>query len=237
MDRAKPYRLGIIFVHGIQGRPEQLAFLTKCLPDTVLVRSVLLPGHGLTVREFRRSGSRQWLSALKADCLWMREQCDKTIFVGHSMGCLLGLLAEQENRIFAGMLLVCCPFHFRLTLRYVRYSCLAACTKRNSPYVDAVRKANGVYARHAISYLTCFRPYMELFKLMRKTRTQPLHCPDATLFCFAEKDEIVSKRSILYVKNALHTEVRLLPDCGHNYFPESAKAYLTKALSDILSRI
>lgn len=235
MDSHKAYRLGVLLVHGIQGRPQQLGFLTERLNGDVHVRNVTLPGHGQTVREFRKSNSQQCLDFLRAECLRLREQCEKIVFVGHSMGCLLGLLVEQEQKIFSGMLLLCCPFYVRPTLRYFRLGFLAACTKRQTPAVQAAREANGVYAKHAFSYLTCLHPYLELLRLMRKTRRQPLSLPDETLFCYAQNDEIVSKKSLRHGAQCLHAKTAILPDCGHSYFSDDAKDDLFNRLCEIIA--
>ena len=110
--------VGVLFVHGIQGSPSQLDFLISRLPHSVTVCNVLLPGHGTTIREFRNSSSSQWLPAVRDAAQKMKSQCERLYFVGHSMGCLLGLLIENElPGVFSGMLLLCCPFFVQPTLR------------------------------------------------------------------------------------------------------------------------
>ncbi len=167
--------LGFLFVHGIQGSPAQFQFLIERLPEDVRVRNLLLPGHGADVKAFRRSGREQWLAAVRQAAGELRGQCDRLIFVGHSMGCLLGLETEREcPGTFAGMVLLCCPFHIRPTARYLRHSLSAVLPARETgdAFARAAREANSVTAAHPVQYLTCMHPYLELLRLMRTVKGQ-----------------------------------------------------------------
>ena len=137
-------KTGILFVHGIQGSPAQFRFLTERLPGDIRIRTLLLPGHGADVKAFRRSGQEQWLAAVWQAAEELRKQCDRLIFVGHSMGCLLGLESERERPgTFAGMVLLCCPFHIRPTARHFRNGFLASRPERatDDAFVRAAREA------------------------------------------------------------------------------------------------
>ncbi len=225
---------GILFVHGIQGSPAQFIFLTERLPEDIRVRNLLLPGHGADVKAFRRTGREQWLAAVRQAAEELREQCDRLIFVGHSMGCLLGLESEREHPgIFAGMVLLCCPFHIRPTARYFRYGLLASRPERETgdAFVRAAREANGVTAAHPAQYLTCAHPYLELLRLMRFVRKNGAIPACPVRFLFSEKDEIVSHRSARFAREHFGAEPEIMPGCGHNWFSEKAKQQIADALN------
>ena len=229
---------GVLFVHGIQGSPSQFDFLLRRLPDSVKVNNLLLPGHGETIREFRNSGSAQWLPAVKEAAQEMKSQCDRLYFVGHSMGCLLGLLTENEMPgTFSGMLLLCCPFFVQPTLRYLRNNTMAVLPERKdeSPYVHALRKANSVSAQFAGEYLTAVNPYRELFRLIRLTKQIPGKPECEVCFFFSEKDEIVSRKSAAYAKEKYGPEVEMLRLCGHDYFTPKAEAVIGQRLQKLIS--
>lgn len=232
----KPYQTGILFVHGIQGNPQQFHFLIDRMPRSVLVRNVLLPGHGAATKEFRKAKAAQWLQAVKEACVDLTSRCEHIVFVGHSMGCLLGLLTEQEQRAFSGMLLICCPFYLRPTLRYFRNSLFAAFKTGDitDPFLKAAREANSVSAKHAFSYLLCIRPYLELLKIIHETKCCRLNIPPQTVFCYSSKDEIVGKKSILYVQNQLSANTEVLIRCGHNYFTSEAQARMVSLLLNMV---
>ena len=228
---------GFLFVHGIQGSPAQFSFLTERLPEGIQVRSLLLPGHGADVKAFRRSGREQWLAAVRQAAEELRGQYNRLVFVGHSMGCLLGLEIEREKPgTFAGMVLLCCPFHIRLTVRYFRNNYLAAQPERETDdvFVRAAREANSVTAAHPVQYLSCVHPYMELLRLMRTARknsTVPA-CP--VHFQFSGMDEIVSPRSVRVARERFGAEPEILPGCGHNWFTAEGKERIADVLNNLL---
>lgn len=219
-------KTGILFVHGIQGSPAQFSFLTERLPEDIRVRNLLLPGHGTDVKTFRRSGREQWLAAVRQTAEELRGQCDRMVFVGHSMGCLLGLETEREcPGTFSGMVLLCCPFHIRPTARYFRNSFLASRPERETDdaFVRAAREANSVTVEHPVQYLSCMHPYLELLRLMRTVRKNGAAPACPVRFLFSEKDEIVSSRSARFVRERFGAEPEILPDCGHNWFSAEGK--------------
>ena len=234
----KPYHVGILFVHGIQGNPKQFDFLTESIPNDVLCRNILLPGHGATTKEFRKAAAQEWLDAVRNAALSMSRRCERIVFVGHSMGCLLGLLTQQELKPVSAMLLICCPLHVRPTWRYFTNSLSANLTKgrTDDPFVKAAWEANGVSAEHAVSYLFCAKPYRELFRLIRNVKKETLTLPDETVFCFSQLDEIVGKQSVGYARDILGAKVKMMSGCGHNYFTPAAQDELIGILSAMINK-
>ena len=116
----------------------------------------------------------------------------------------------------------------------MRNNFLATFTKGHAddPFVLAARRANSVTAKHAVSYCFCARPTAELFRLIRAVRKQEMTLPAQTVFIFCERDEIVSKRSILYAQERFGAAVVKLGGCGHNYFTPSGQ----KRLCDMTAR-
>ena len=232
----KAYQTGIIFVHGFTESTHWFDDLIAQVPEGVLVHNVHLPGHDATTREFRQTDAMIWLKAVDQACVEMTGQCERVFYVGHSMGCLLGLLIQQKRRALSGMLLLCCPFYVRPTKRYFKTLLLANLTtaKADDPLVAAERSTRGVTADHIYSYLLCTRPLNELFRLIRFTKNHSLHLPEKTVFCHSEQDEIVGRRSADYAKNVLHARVELLPGCGHNYFTDDMCAKVITLLTEMI---
>ena len=229
-----------LFVHGIQGQPGQFLFLLDRLPEGMQAHNLLLPGHSADINAFRSSGREQWLAAVRQETVELRGQFDRLVFVGHSMGCLLGLEIERElSGVFAGMVLLCCPFHIRPTLRYFRNNLLASRPERKTDdiFIRAAREANGVPAAFPAQYLTCGHPYLELLRLMRTVRKNGAIPACPVRFLFSESDEIVSPRSARFAKERLGAEPKILLGCGHNMFSAEGKEQIASAVNQMIAEV
>ena len=208
----------VYMVHGILGSPAQFRFLADSLPESVDYRCALLPGHGGTMRAFKHMRAETWLNFLHEKATELRAKYDRLIYVGHSMGCLLGLIENVRTR-FDDMLLISCPLKLRLSAQYFSMGWRAAAEKQPcDPRVQAARDALSVRAESPTAYLGALRPYWELLKIIHAARSA----------CFSDGDEIVSVRSAEWLG---HFRVEKLPDSGHFLYSERAKARLREALS------
>lgn len=227
--------IGIVFVHGIQGKPEQFGFLTRALPACVKVKNELLPGHGKTVAEFRRANGPDWIEAVRKESLELKQSCDRLYFVGHSMGCLLGMIVQREEKLFSGMLLVSCPFRVRLTFRYfIKGAAAAGRKKPRDPFFAAGWEANSVKAANPLSYLACAHPYFELFRLIRRVNRSSEPLETKAKFFFSRRDEIVDSRFGVKMCEKLSADPVVFEDCGHEYFTPEAEKRLVSELYDSL---
>lgn len=137
----------VLFVHGIQGSPLQFQYMVSALPEYIDYMCVLLPGHGGTIRDFRSVGGKDWRAHFQGLCCKFQKQYKNIFFVGHSLGCLIGIDAVHSGSVrFAGMLLIACPLKIKLSLRYIT-TCYRAIRdeKPSSKYVLAARNANSVF--------------------------------------------------------------------------------------------
>ena len=228
----------VIFIHGIQGRPEQFDFLIASLPKDVSVHAPLLPGHGGSIRDFKRTGKEAWLDCVRQEIAQCLDAYDRVFFVGHSMGCLLGLLAARAlNAGLSGMLLLCCPFSIRLTPRYLYNNILSAVTRGNTkdPFIRAAWEATNIHERNLFRYLGAFRPFLDLFTLMKQARHLPPGWRFPILFCFSQRDEIVSPASAKIAEAAAGTKALSLSGCGHNYSTSEARSTLIRELGRLLT--
>ena len=225
----------VICVHGIQGSPRQFDWLVKCLPEDVDYECVLLPGHGSSVQDFRRSGAAEWEAHVRELCADAAKRYERIIYAGHSMGCLLGICAANEGLCFDGMLLLACPLALKPTLRYFINNLRAVGAKNPSdPYVQAVQQANGVHAVSPLQYLSCIRPYLELLKLIYRTKHIAAKLEAPAVLLHSERDEIVSGRSMDAFRNMPHVKTAVLPACGHFLYTAEAKESIWQELLKML---
>lgn len=226
----------VLFVHGIQGQPKQFFSLIGELPEGVELRAPLLPGHGKTAREFHASGRADWLAAVRAETEALLAAGKRVVYVGHSMGCLLGLLVSRElGAPYAGMLLLCCPFRSRIAGRFVDFfRSIGKEGTGEDPRTAAALAGNSVPTEGFRDSLLLIKPYRDLFRLMASARRMRPRTPDKVRFFFSAKDEVVSARSVKHARRWPKAEVVILPGCGHCYFPEPEKQKLLAALTSLL---
>jgi len=226
----KRYPVGVLMVHGIQGGPKQFDFIKAALPDSYLVNCPTLPGHGKDIKEFRRSGNAQWLAAVREAAEQMRPQCDRLFYVGHSMGCLLGILvSQQQPSLFDGLLLRCCPYKTHPSAELFRQRLLLFQKHPSDQLIETAQQANSVSARHALDFLSCVHPYSQLTQLIALANRAPLP-PVPVRFLFSEKDEIVSPSSAAIAAAKGATDIHMLSGCGHQYFTQEARQTVIRQL-------
>lgn len=218
-------RTMVYMVHGILGSPAQFRFLADSLPESVDYRCALLPGHGGALRAFKSMRAENWLEFVHEMAMELRRKYDRLIYVGHSMGCLLGLIENAHTR-FDDMLLISCPLRLRLSLQYFRMGWRAAVEKQPcDPRVQAAQAALSVRAERPISYLGAIRPYWELLRIQKMARRV---CGDASGSAFfSDGDEIVSARS---AEGLARFDTEILEDSGHFLYSEGAQKRIRDAL-------
>ena len=226
----------ILFVHGIQGSPAQFQWMINQLPPRIHYENVLLAGHGGNVEAFRHARKKEWQDQVNDTAIKLCRQYRRVCYVGHSMGCLLGMEAAKQSGVhFSSMLLLACPLSLRPTFAYFRNNLLAVLNYHGgNPYILSVKNANSVFAKHAWEYLSCLHPYLELLRLIRDTRKAPQKPINHVTAFFFEKDEIVGKKASRLAKQQFGFTTVQLPQCGHDYWTTSAKEQMMACLIDAL---
>ncbi len=220
----------VLLVHGLQESPRFFDFLLRGLPEGTPFRAVQLPGHGGKRRSFRRADREAWERCVNQAAVELGQQYGRVVFVGHGMGCLLGLKAAMQPGIrFSALLFLACTLRLKNPARYVR--ALRLSRGQKDPAAAALREVCAL--SRPVTPLGCPGPYLEFLRLKKEigaVRKKPLLRVTAA---FCEKDEIVSPRSIPVAK-AWRFAPMALPDCTHWYFTEEARAVLRQVLCALL---
>lgn len=227
----------VLFVHGIQGSPLQFQDMVSVLPECTDYMCILLPGHGETLQSFRNAGKKEWTASFRALCCRLQRQYKSIYFVGHSLGCLIGIDAVCSGCVdFAGMLLLACPLKIKVSLRYIT-TCYQAISGKesSSKYVLAARNANSVSLRHPVELITCPKPYLSLLLMILQSRRGFKSLTMKVYMLQSEKDEIVSKKSMRYINTIPNGRAVILPESGHFYYAPPAQNTIRQALIDLLN--
>lgn len=103
-------QLACILVHGFNGDPGEMRELEGLLRARGHAAStLLLPGHGSTLRDFAASGWDDWYGAVLAATRTKLEWHDRVVLVGHSLGGALVLAVAAHEPRLAGVAALCPP--------------------------------------------------------------------------------------------------------------------------------
>src|SRR5437588_660083 len=127
--------IGVLLVHGLNGSRRDLAELETILQDQgMLTTNMLLPGHGVHVREMLPLGWQEWSAAVRDELNDLKQRCDLVFLVGHSLGGALALHTAAHTEV-AGIVTMCAPLHMHpLTHMAVRVA------RRFTPLLPTIRE-------------------------------------------------------------------------------------------------
>lgn len=107
-------RIGALCVHGLAASPQEVCWLGKDMGRRgYTALGVRLPGHGVQFEEFHRVDYRQWYGAVQDGYHLLREQCDRIVVMGLSLGGLLSILLAADpvyRDSLAGLVVMGSPF-------------------------------------------------------------------------------------------------------------------------------
>jgi carboxylesterase len=103
--------VGVLLIHGLNGSLRDMAEVEEVLQkNDLVVRSVLLPGHGSDVREMLTLGWPEWAAAVEKEFHALKARCGRVFVVGHSLGGALALHTAASEEV-AGVVSMCTPLH------------------------------------------------------------------------------------------------------------------------------
>lgn len=113
--------VGVLLIHGLNGSRHDMEELANFLASHGMVaENMLLPGHGLHVRELMPLGWSDWAAAVDSELRTLKQRCDVVFLVGHSLGGALALHVAAHEEV-GGVVVMCAPLHLHpLTKYFVR---------------------------------------------------------------------------------------------------------------------
>ena len=214
----------VLFVHGINATPRFFDAYAALLPQDWSVHSLLLPGHGGSVREFGRHSAREWESHVRACIEALRQSHRRVYIVGHSLGTLLAIReAVRDDTRIAGLLLLCVPLHIwsRPTawLRNIRRML------QPQRYAEELRTCYGTETDWRLwRYIGWVPRYLELFRLSREAREVVHRLNVPTRVMMAGRDEQVSLRSEGCMQGNPAITIHRMEKSGHHIFTQEDRA-------------
>ena len=228
----------VLFIHGIVGPPCHFDDRISLLPDTVSVHNLLLAGPGGSARDFARSSMREWDAQVESAIAALAETHQHIYLVAHSMGALLSIEAARHHKEVEKLFLLAVPLRIALTPAMVRNSWKIY---RGSIAADdhaalAAQRCCGVaQTKNPLPYLGWIPRFLELFSKIRAVRKLLPKLTTPSLAAQSMKDELVSPRAMVALRQNPHITLLPLPHSGHYYYPPADKQALHEAFTAFLT--
>lgn len=186
--------IGVLMVHGLNGSHRDMAELDRALQGRGMVtRNMLLPGHGVRVREMLPFGWHHWADAVLDELNALKQNCDVVFLVGHSLGGALVLHTAAHEEV-AGIVSMCAPLHMHpLTRHAVRMG------KYIMPLVPTMREdVHDPEARHRykreVYRWTPMRPVESMLQFLPTLRAELPQVTAPALIMVSLHDHVVPAR-------------------------------------------
>lgn len=223
----------VLFIHGINATPRFFDGFAALIPADWSVHSVLLPGHGGTVKDFGRHGAKEWESHVRASIDELRATHKRVYIVGHSLGTLLAIReAVRDDTRIAGMLLLCVPL--RIWSRPTAWLRNFRRVLQPERYAEEIRTCYGTEIDWRLwRYIGWIPRYLELFALSRDARQKvpslrvPMHV------FMAQHDEQVSLRSERCMAGNPAITLHRMPASSHHLFAPEDREIIRAVLRDM----
>lgn len=231
----------VLMIHGIIGTPRQFDFLLPTVPESMSLWNMLLDGHGGTTRDFSRSSMAKWLSQVDSAIDELSKTHSRLIIVGHSMGTLLALnTALRHPEKPSALFLLASPLKMKYTPTAIATSLhiVFGNPAKDSPKHISARHCCGIgLSKNPLHYLGWIPRYLELFALAREMRPQTGALKVPCKIYQSARDELVSMRSLKYLKDRENIELHILPKSMHYHYSEDEKIFLREELENIIKKV
>ena len=214
---------GILLIHGFCGSTRQMRFLADGLHAAGYTVSVpLLPGHGSTVRDMRKSTFRQWHDCARTAYADLRETCSSVAVAGHSMGGVLALLLAEEYPADA-VITLAAPMHLAGMRSFL--SPFAFFAAPFIPYLSwpgARRYPDDFLMEDHVGYETLpVAKVNDLFRLMRRARRDLFAVTAPLLTIQSADDPTVSASSPRIIESGVSSSLkrRISLSCSGHLIP------------------
>ncbi len=231
-------KTAILFIHGIVGTPNHFNEFIPLIPNTFSIYNLLLDGHGKGVRDFSKTSMKKWELQVSTVVEELSATHNKIYIVAHSLGTLLAIEQAIKNKKISNLFLLAVPLKLSLKLKMFINSLKVYFDKINPDDLEALaaKKCYGIEKDvNPFNYIGWIPRFFELFAKIRRTRVMINGLNTPCSVYQSKNDEMVSKKSIKYLKQNSCITVNELKDSGHYYYDKADWDYLLNEFNKMLN--
>ncbi len=214
----------ILFIHGILGTPNHFNDFIPLIPKSFSVYNMLLDGHGKGVRDFSKTSMKKWEAQVASVVEELSETHEKIYIVAHSLGTLLAFEQALKNKKICKLFFLAAPLSLFIKPKILVISLKVYFDKIRPNDYEALSAKNcyGIGKdKNPFNYIGWIPRFIELFIKIRQTR-KTINLLNTPCFVYqSKKDEMVSKKSLRYLKQNPKIKIYLLERSGHSYYEKT----------------
>ena len=244
-ENARPFFLeggenAVLLTHGFTGSPGHMRPLGDYLnAEGFTVQGLLLPGHGTSLADMRKTSWQDWLQAEMEAVRELKEEYRTVTVAGLSMGGCLSLIAAEQTQVDA-CVTISAPMK---TLQ--RFTWAAPVAALFMPEImwknGAVNDKRRLYPEYNVGYagMPTARVY-DLNRLMKQARKNlySVNCP--LLSVQSHGDETISPDSAQIIQDESGTAVKemlWLEEVPHVCTISREKDHIARVMTEFLQRV
>jgi esterase/lipase len=148
----RPTKYSALLIHGLNDSPYYMKNIAKILHSHGMnVITILLPGHGLTIRDMEEIQYQEWISEMRKGLRMAADLGESVLVGGFSTGGVLASVAATETELIGGYLLFAPAFEMQFGNRRSHVWCIPGLNKlkfetdlQENPSKYGKRSANSV---------------------------------------------------------------------------------------------
>ena len=226
----------VLMIHGIAGSPDHFGGFLPLIPDHWSIYSLLLPGHGGTVRDFGKSNMAAWREYAAQRLAELCQDHDTVCIVAHSMGTLFAIRgALTHPGKVRSLLLMNCPLRAKYPPSTM-WLCLRNALGFQDPAAVAMRQATSIRLTPWLwQYIPWAPRFWELLGEIRQVRPLVTDLQTATVSFLSQKDELVRLSTGEILKKNPWVRSFTLENSGHYAYSPEDMAQMQKVFAQQLT--
>ena len=229
--------VAVLFIHGIVGTPNHFSEFVSLVPESFSVYNLLLDGHGKSVKDFSNTSMKKWVEQVDSVVQKLCLTHEEIYIVAHSLGTLLAIDQAIKYKKVCKLFLLAVPLRLSLKPKMPINSLKVYFDKIHSEDYEALaaKKCYGIEKdRNPFHYIGWIPRFLDLFSKIRQTRKIINMLTTPCVVYQSKRDEMVSNKSIDYLKKNSYISIQELENSGHFYYPKDDFEFLITEFSKML---
>lgn len=219
----------VLFIHGIAGTPNHFKDFLPLIPKEFSVYNLLLDGHGRKTEDFSKTSMKKWKNRVDFAVSELLKNHKKIFIVAHSLGTLLAIEQAVKERRIEKLFLLAVPIKLfvKPVAIFSAFRIYLGKVPESDEKLVAMKNCCGIeLSKNLFKYLGWIPRFFELFGKIGETRKIIENLKTECVIFQSFEDELVSKKSIKYLKEKTFASINVLEKSGHYYYEKKDFDYL-----------